>query len=145
MFFFFSNYFQYLDFKNWNKKLSQVMQLQRKIYGDQLKMCYFCDCVKPQKKQLSDITAEDRLAQWLPRGFSAGPNETGISEPGRSEEEELTWCRAEGLVHEYQHILVLLHTAQGNGSQCNSEKEGRSTRLLPNPATPEVTAVWPVL
>lgn len=121
------------------------MQLQRKIYGDQLKMCYFCECVKPQKKQLSDITAEDRLAQWLPRGFSAGPNETGISEPGRSEEEELMWCRAEGLVHEYQHILALLHTAQGNGSQCNSEKEGRSTRLLPNPATPEVTAVWPVL
>lgn len=75
MFFFFSNYFQYLDFKNWNKKLFQVMQLQRKIYWDQLKMCYFCECVKPQKKQLSDITAEDRLAQWLLCGFSAGPNE----------------------------------------------------------------------
>lgn len=57
MFFFFSNYFQYLDFKNWNKKLFQVMQLQRKIYWDQLKMCYFCECAKPQKKQLSDITA----------------------------------------------------------------------------------------
>lgn len=27
------------------------MQLQRKIYWDQLKMCYFCECVKPQKKK----------------------------------------------------------------------------------------------
>lgn len=65
-FFFFPNYFQYLDFKNWNKKLFQVMQLQRKIYWDQLKMCYFCECVKPQKKkkkkrQLSDVTVETAL------------------------------------------------------------------------------------
>lgn len=43
MVFFFSppNYFQYLDFKNWNKKLFQVMQLQRKIYWDQLKTLLF--------------------------------------------------------------------------------------------------------
>jgi hypothetical protein len=41
------------------------MQLQRKIYWDQLKMCYFCECVKPQKKkkkrQLSDVTVETAL------------------------------------------------------------------------------------
>lgn len=73
------------------------MQLQRKIYWDQLKMCYFCECVKPQKKQLSDITAEDCLVQsgvasaWL----LCRTNETGISEPGRSEE-ELLWCREKG-------------------------------------------------
>ena len=41
VFLFFPNYFQYLDFKNWNKKLFQVMQLQRKIYWDQLKMLLF--------------------------------------------------------------------------------------------------------
>lgn len=136
MFFFFSNYFQYLDFKNWNKKLFQVMQLQRKIYWDQLKMCYFCECVKPQKKQLSGITAEDRLAQWLPCGFSAGPNETGISERGLSEE-ELTWYREKGACARIWHVLALLHTA--------SAIQRRNTWLLPNPATPEVTAVLPVL
>lgn len=35
-------------------------------------------CETSKKKQLSDITAEDRLAQWLPCGFSTGPKETEL-------------------------------------------------------------------
>lgn len=66
------------------------MQLQRKIYWDQLKMCYFCECVKPQKKKKAAERYYSRRPcseQWLlSYSFSAGPNKAGIS-LGEEEEE----------------------------------------------------------
>lgn len=82
-FFFFPNYFQYLDFKNWNKKLFQVMQLQRKIYWDQLKMCYFCECVKPQKKKKKK--AAERCYSGDSLALSSGWHAAPLQAPTRKE------------------------------------------------------------
>lgn len=81
---------------------------------------------------------------WLLRGFSAEPTRQELVS---LDAQKRNYCGAgrKGPVHEYRLVLALLHTAQGNGNQCNSEKEGHNMWLLPNPAAPEVTAVLPVL
>lgn len=145
-FFFFPNYFQYLDFKNWNKKLFQVMQLQRKIYWDQLKMCYFCECVKPQKKKKKGSWAmlqwrQPCSEQWLTCGSPAGPNEEGISPDGRRGRKKAAQGKKGLGMNGCAFLLFCSCSEQWQAAQFG-ERDSHSTWLLSNPAPPEVTVDW---
>lgn len=94
-------------------------------------MCYFCECVKPQKKKAAEryySRRPPRSKQWmLSCGFSAGPNETGISEPGHLEEEEIKGAHGEkGPVPDYPPAHTLLQTLFRATAASTIRREGRS-------------------